>query len=257
MRITTILAISVVAVVAILWLRSGNRQPTAASDETSPSNVERSQKVAEEMQQHVAGRRAPNGGGSTDAPAAALGPNGAGRPPHPDMRGGALRPGAPLPPKARLGRQPSTDSAADTADDEPSAAGADAAADEDTDAAEFEKLKNTALNDKDADERSAALGQLAGYDDAEVIPILSRALSDPDADVRRVAVEQLGELDDPPVEIIGQALHDQDPEVRSNAIQTLGGIDGDRAQQLIHGALSDPDEDVRLTAEVYATDESE
>lgn len=226
MKAAVIAATAGIAVVAVIWLTSGSREPSSRPDSHASTTVDRNAAVARRVEQlSEQGRTNLDG----------LSPSASGR----------MRVSKSLPPAMRK-RKPAPAPEEVQGQDEP--------ADEvENPQAEFESLKEKALTDEDPDERANALSSLSSFDDQPVIPVLIKALSDRDPEVRLAALHELDmATDEPPLDALEFALADADPEVRLEALKMVGESDDERAKFLVQRALADPDEDVRLEAHYIA-----
>ena len=117
--------------------------------------------------------------------------------------------------------------------------------------ADFESLKEIALNDPDPEERINALWSVSLGDEAEALPVLTSALNDGDREVRLAAVQELGGLEDERgvVDALSVALTDSDAEIRAEAVRLIGDTEDPRVAELARHLLNDPDPDVRDEAQ--------
>jgi HEAT repeats len=107
------------------------------------------------------------------------------------------------------------------------------------------------ISDPDPAARRAALGMLAGIDGDEARQALTQAVADADASVRADALRALSRSgQQKPVSLLAQAARgDADPQVRITALDLLAPQDGELAQAVLKGALTDAEPEIRSAAQ--------
>ncbi len=224
----------VVALVIVLYARSGHQPPPGDSEQatagdTSPARQQVEQRLKQLSAAHdrtTQERQSAAGavpGGQIDA-RGAVAPN--------LKRVPAQRPNGP-------------------AASNPSDPGEASAADLDVDPDDIPALKAIALKDTDPERRLAAVTMLGASEDPAVVPTLAQALSDEDDEVRMAAIQALSDFTgDAPIDLLSKVVVD-DPSAdnRYEALEVLSDLGGERAATAIQKALNDPDEDVRSLAE--------
>lgn len=102
-------------------------------------------------------------------------------------------------------------------------------------------------NRRDKLQAVEALESFGSADDPEIIWLLGEALADSDRAVKKSALEALADKEGAAViPLLTAGLRDPDPSIRIEVLEALGEK---RALDLVRGALSDPDSEVRETAQ--------
>ena len=98
----------------------------------------------------------------------------------------------------------------------------------------------------DSDALAAALNEVVGGCDPEVVELAQLALASGDSEQRKLAMELLADFTSPKIlPVVGKGLEDAAPEVRTAAIQALAEQHGATALQMMGKVLNDSDADVR------------